>query len=464
MKKVFLNFNPKGYAPKIISRRLRISDVVGRSVCYKEDGGTDPDPEAEKAALLEKIKANVKSEIETRGYTNAAAVQKIFDTTLEGVKLEALRAFDFEKVGQSVKNMAEAIEKLQNAPAPGEQKRNAFKELFAHKETMEMIERSFKEGGREVVLNVRAAVTAMTTGNVVNDGDIPEDILNSFSVDSFIKKRRPMEYLFDLVNRRTVPAITEYKTWIEEGDEEGAFAIVSEGAVKPLVSKTLIRNTSKYKKVAGKRVYTEEFTKFRKEAYSILEDLFNDQLMRNYIALLTIDVLAVAAAYTGTILDAQYTNPTDYHAIGAVAAQIEGLDFMPDTLFLNPQDKWRIGLSVDDNNRFYVGIPTYNPSGEVQMLGFRLVTSNRMPVGNFILGESRLYKVEDEPVKVRLGYGINVTKDGANVTDVTSDVDTNRFRIIAETYFHSYIGTAHTGSFVYGNFADIKEALLKPAV
>jgi hypothetical protein len=420
----------------------------------------------EMQALLQKINENVNTELEKRGYQNKDAIENIFSKSIEalGLNVEQLRSFDAEKVQNSIKNIAGAVEQLKNNPIVGEQRMNAIKSLLDNEDNMKLVERAFEKGsGKVVILNTRAAVAAMTTTNVVIDGDIPEDILNSFSVDSFIKKRRPSEYIFDVADRATVGDITEYKTWLEEGDEEGAFAIVAEGAVKPLVSKTLVRNTTKYKKIAGKRVYTEEFAKFRKEAYRILEQLFNDQLLRNYAALLTTDLISKAASYVGTALDDQYTNPTDYHAVGAVAAQIESLDFIPDTLVLNPQDKWRIGLSQDTVGAFYVNIPMLNPSGELTMMGFRLVTSNRIPVGNALLGEGKLYKIEDEPVQIRLGYGINVTKNGDGlVTNVDSDVDTNRFRIIAETFFHSYIGTNYTGSFVYFNFAAVKAALLKP--
>ena len=433
---------------------------------YRSPGGEGGggDAKTQQEALLKKINDNVNTELEKRGYQNKDAVEQIISKTLEGLNLDALRSFDAAKIEGSVKNIASALEAMKNQTSVAENRTNIIKTILDDEKVMQKMERAFnKTNGQVLVINTRAALAVMTTGNVVNDGDIPEDILNSFSVDSFIKKRRPSEYIFELADRATVAEITEYKTWLEEGTEEGAFAIVSQGAVKPLVSKTLVRNTSKYKKVAGKRVYTEEFAKFRKEAYRILEQLFNDQLLRNYVALLTTELLSKAASYVGSVLDDQYERPTDYHAVGAVAAQIESLDFIPDTLVMNPQDKWRIGLSQDTTGSFLINIPMLNPSGELTMMGFNLVTSNRIPVGNAILGEGKLFKIEDEAVQIRMGYGINVTKNGDGVvTDVDHDVDTNRFRIIAETFFHAYIGTNYTGSFVYFNFNAVKAALLKP--
>ena len=435
------------------------------TAAYKSDGGEgDGDDSPEAKQLLEKIRKDVVAEMEKRGYQNKDAVAGVVAETLKGLNLEALRSFDPSKIDEKVLKLAGEIEKIKSLPVGGEQRMHAVKALLADENNMKLIERAFsKTSGQVVTLNTRAAVSAMTTANVVADGDIPEDILNSFSVDGFIKKRRPNEFIFDIADRATVQEITEYKTWTEEGSEEGAFAVVSQGAVKPLVSKTLVRNTTKYSKVAGKRVYTEEFTKFRKEAYRILEQLFNDQLLRNYAAILVTKLDAAAASYVGTSLDDQFDNPTDYHAIGAVAAQIESLDFVPDTLIINPQDKWRIGLQQTTEGAFMVQIPMISTGGGVSMMGFTVVTSNRVAAGTAYLGEGRLFKIEDEPVTIRMGYGINVTKnvDGV-VTDVDSDFDTNRFRIIAETFFHAYIGSNYTGSFVKFTFAAVKAALLKP--
>lgn len=475
MKKQYLRFN---VAPKIISRRMRMDGVVGRNACYKSDeppaDPADPDAAA-KAALLEKVKGAVTQQIAELKLQNATQVQEMFDNIFKDADLRILQSFKLEDVQvmkQSVTNMASAIAKLQQniklQDVAVSKKMQALKKLVNKKETMDSVQAimSKKVVGDQITLTVQAAVAVMTTGNVVDDGDIPEDILNNFTVGEFVKKRRPKEYIYDMASRRTIAAISEYKTWLEEGDEEGAFAIVAEGAVKPLVSKTLVRYTVKYNKLAGKRVYTEEFEKFRKEAYDIIEDLFSDQLQRNYANLLQTDLIASAASYVGTALDGTFENPTDYHALGAVSAQMETLDFAPDLLVINPQDKWRIKLSQDKNGQFYAAIPQINSlTGATELLGFRVLTTNKMDVGSAILGESGLFKIEDEPVKVRLGYGINVTKDGDGfVTNVDSDVDTNRFRIIAETFFRDWIPTAYTGSFVKFNFADVKAALLAPGV
>jgi hypothetical protein len=296
-----------------------------------------------------------------------------------------------------------------------------------------------REGaGKEFNLNLRAPAI-MTTANTITGLDLlPDDLIESFSIGAFVPKRQPREYVFDVANRRTVPEIQKYKTWLEEGNEEGAFAIVAEGGLKPLVSTSLVRNFSEAFKVAGKHIVTDEFAKFRKEAYSIIERIINQKLLRDYAAILTTKLVADAAPYVGSALDGQYTNPTDYHAIAAVAAQIESLDFFPDLLVLNPQDKWRIGMSQNTQGSFYMQIPVVDPTGNTTLMGFTVRTSNRIAVGTFLLGEAGLWEIEEEAIQVRIGYGITTTSAAGNITSVEDDFDHNRFRVIAETYASSY--------------------------
>jgi hypothetical protein len=225
----------------------------------------------------------------------------------------------------------------------------------------------------------------------------------------------------------------------------------------------LVRNHSEYKKVAAKYVVTEEVTKFRKEAYAIIKRLINQKLNRDKNVILAVDLIADAAPYTGSALDGEFVNPTDYHAIAAVAAQIESIEFSPNVLIMNPGDKWRIGMLQGDDGHFYLTIPTTDPSGQTRLMGFLVRTSTRIPVGFFLLGEAGLWEVEEEAISVRIGHGITVvggtSNGGGNVTDVQGDLDHNRIRVIVEQYFHNYIASPNIGSFVYTNFDTVKAAI-----
>lgn len=376
-------------------------------------------------------------------------------------KLEELLGEDEKGIMAIVKKHGEALTALKEGGKNGKETKS-FKVLLNEK--MAEVEKLMKtkEGG--ISLSLKAPATMTLANTIEGDDLLPDELIESFSIGQFVGKRQPREYVFDMANRRTVAEVAQFKTWLEEGDEEGAFAIVAEGGLKPLVSMNLVRNDSRVAKVAAKYVVTEEFAKFRKEAYSIIQRLIQQKITRDYAAILTTRLLADASPYTASALDGQYANPTDYHAIAAVAAQIESLNFMPDLLIMNPQDKWRIGMLQDLQGQFYLTIPTTDPTGNTRMMGFTVRTSNRIPVGEFILGESGLWEIEDEAISVRMGYGVTVTggtsNGGGNVTDVQGDLDHNRMRVIVETYFHSYIATNNLGSFVHADF-DVVKALLE---
>lgn len=424
-----------------------------------EGGGADP-----QEALLEKIRGEVNSVLEKRSADFKSTANDLVKNALSGLSLDALRSYaeDKTKLEDNIKKIAAGLEKMEQRKSVVSEKRDYLKDLLFDK--WDDISKIARSGEGSIALNVRAAAI-MTTENVIDypEEGIPDEMIESFDVGEFVRKRRPRQYVFDIADRRTVSKLTEFKTWLEEGDEEGAFAIVAEGGLKPLVSTSLVRNFVKTQKVAGKQVYTEEVPKFRQEAYNIIRTLINDKLLRDYQAILTSNLLAQSASYVGSALDGQFDNPTDYHAIGAVAAQIEALDFLPDVLIMNPQDKWRIGLSQDTVGQFYLAIPVTDPSGETRMMGFIIRTSNLVPVGTAILGESGLWKIEDEAVQIRIGYGISTTTATVSgstvVTSVEHDIDHNRFRIIAETFFRNYIATNHLGSYVKFDFAEVKALL-----
>ena len=436
-----------------------------------------PEEKVAHDALLEKVKETAKTEIETRGYQNKEAVEALLSSALKDLPLEALRNYDAQKVNDSIKNIAAELEKVKQIRAgelDGNEKeliqRSLNSLLFPEDGKQSEVELMMRSKGatglKEVVLNIRAAAN-MQTDNTINENNYPLPMIESFNViDGVVKKRRGTQYIFDIADVTTVAELEEYTTWLEEGNSEGAFAIVAEGAVKPLVSYALVRNFAKAKKVAAKYVITEEFAKFRKKALSIIQNLINDKILRDYAAILTVDLQAQSASYVGTSLDDTFVAPNDYDAIGAVAAQIETLNFFPDLLIIHPQDKWRLSLEKDSQGRYYMMIPMYNPDGLVSMMGFRVLTSTYQTIGTFTLGESGLFKIEQEALAIRFGYGIDFTTATVSattvVTSVSSDFDNNRMRVIVENFFKDYIATNNIGSFVTASFATVKAALLKP--
>lgn len=428
--------------------------------------GLTDDQKREAEEMLAKIKTQTEDMLKAKGYMAKADIDAIIDQrmkALEGVDATQLKAlFDAEKgVMAILKAQGEEIAALKGTA--GKKVKTTFKTVL--NKYKDQIKAVFDKREGSIQLDVPKVAVVMTTANTI-DGhdDLPTDLIESFSEATFVAKRQPREYVYDLANVTTVAEVEKYITWLEEGDTEGAFAIVTEGGLKPLMSAALVRNHSEVRKAAGKYVVTEEFAKFYKNAYQIITRIINQQVLRDKAAILTTDLLADAAPYTASALDGAFDEPTDYHAIAAVAAQIEALDFVPDLLIMNPQDKWRIGMLQGSDGHFYLpNVPVVDPTGNLRILGFQVRTSNRVTVGNFLLGESGLWEIVQEGFTMRMGYGMTVTggtsNGGGNVTDVQGDLDHNRFRVIIEQYFHNYLATNNDGSFVYADFDTVKAAL-----
>lgn len=438
-----------------------------------EDVGGKKGPQDKKAedAFIENIRTQVAEQVRSMAKDDnfKKDLSGVFENYLGGMTPEQIRSLseNNENLTQDLAVLATKLEKINQRSYNGPTAKASMNAVeFMLNKRFSDIENilNAKNQNTFIDLNMRAAQIITTETAVDWDGLTVDDLKDSISIDSFTEKRRSREYIFEIADRVTVQSIEKTKTWFTEGNEEGAFAIVAESGLKPMVSIDLIPQVSKVQKVAGHTVYTDEVAKFKREAYLIIRRLINDKLLRDFQNILTTALVANAAPYVSSALDGQYTNPTDYHAIAAVAAQIEALDFFPDTLIINPQDKWRIGMSQDNTGAFYLAIPAASPDGQPTLLGFRVVTSTKIPVGKFILGEAGLWKIEDEGVTVKIGYGVTQVKNEQGVvTDVQDDLTHNRFRVISELYFHSYIDQSNEGSFVYGDFEVIKDLLTAPA-
>jgi len=258
-------------------------------------------------------------------------------------------------------------------------------------------------------------------------------------------KRRPYQYIADIADISIVANVPETFTFEEEGDEEGYIAIVDENGLKPQLQLKLIKNKVEAKKAAGFIVVTEELMKWRTRAWAAIQRLFRDKVMRDFHNKLTDTLLLNATSYIGTSLDGTILDANEVDAIVAVVAQLESLDFYPDVLVMNPVDKWKISL-LKENGGAYL-LPIVMQDGMIRIAQLRVITSNKVEVGKFLVGESGIWKVEREEPQLRTGL-------------VNDDLIHNRMTIVGEIFFLSYVPSNNAGGFVLANFDDVKESLL----
>ena len=164
---------------------------------------------------------------------------------------------------------------------------------------------------------------------------------------------------------------------------------------------------------------------------------------------MTTDLLTNATSYVNSAFDDSIENPTDLDAIIASVAQLEALNYSPDVLIVNPNDKWKLAMTESKNGTLI--LPYIQNGGEFGLLGLRVITTTEITAGTFIVGESSTWFVEEEQPKLRTGL-------------VNDDLIYNRMTIIGELFFLSYVPSNNAGSFVKATFASVKEALKTPSV
>jgi HK97 family phage major capsid protein len=152
-------------------------------------------------------------------------------------------------------------------------------------------------------------------------------------------------------------------------------------------------------------------------------------------------------AWLNTIQDANITD-----LIRVVKAQIEGANFTPTHVILNPEDiaKLQLTKASDGSYTYPMFLPNQMGSGEMIVAGMRVISSTYMPVGDYLVGDLR-------KVNVKFRNNISMTV-GLDADDFTR----NMITILAEARLVSYVKNNQKPAFVYGDIATDVALLLKP--
>lgn len=372
-----------------------------------------------------------------------------FKTAVEDIlkdygKEDKIDKAQFDKMVKALKQHGNALNELKNTNIIAGKQNHFMSILDKH---LDAIGTSIKNEQPQVFKAVSEHTEGdiHTTANTVSTTSGATLTESSGMRDDVIMKRRGRQYIKDIANVTVVDDAKEDFSFMEEGSDSGAVAIVEEGKLKPQVNLKLIKNRVETKKVAAYIVVTEEFSKFRKRAYQAVKRLFNNKFTREYEDILTDELDSFSTSYVSTNLDGTIEKPTEFHAIVACASQLESLDFAPDTLVIHPQDKWK--LAIAENSAGFI-LPYITAGGEFKLLGFKVITTTKQPVGTFKIGEGGLWEIEEELPQLRTGM-------------INDDFVKNQFCLLMETFFFSYVPSNFEGGWVEAKFADMKNILLK---
>ena len=141
-------------------------------------------------------------------------------------------------------------------------------------------------------------------------------------------------------------------------------------------------------------------------------------------------------------LAVQDANITDLMRV--VKAQIEGANFTPTHIVLNPEDIAKLQLTKDSSGQYTypMFLPTQSGDGEMVLAGMRIISSTYMTADKYLVGD--LSKVS---VRFRDNIAMSVGLD-------TDDFTKNMVTILAEARLVQYVKNNDKPAFVYGDITD----------
>lgn len=373
--------------------------------------------------------------------------EQLSESIAEKMSESGMTSDKIKKIENAIKEQEDTLNKLKSNVSAGGFGMSGLKAAFdKNYDGLVNAIKAEKDGFIIKAVDEHTAASILTTGNALTT-TTGADLTEGAEDPNLYLKRRDRQYIHDIASVSYVEKVPETYSFWEEGDETGAIAVVGENGLKPQVKLGLIKNKVDAQKAAGYIVVTEEVMKWRTRAWAAIQRLFSDKVYRDYENLLTTQVVGdFATGYIGTPLDGTIpaNQVTDFTALVASVLQLETLNFVPDTLIINPADKWRLALTQANNGTFI--LPYITQGGAFNPLGLNVITTNKVATGTFLLGESGIWKIEEEAPQLRTGT-------------VNDDLIHNRMTIVGEIFFLSYVPSNNRGGWINGNFDDIKEAL-----
>lgn len=314
-----------------------------------------------------------------------------------------------------------------------------------------------KENHEEIVKNMKSKGSLEFTFkapaiHMTNNGTVTMAVGQSISFSDNVQFdndiayiRVPENFILSVIRNRQVAKVPQQVIKTSETTKEGAATLVAEGAVKPLIQYKFVRETFERSKYAGRVEWTEEF----EMDYTRLLDAIIDMLERDVVTAWQDGIIAIidanATSYVSSPLDGTFVNPDNGLAVVAVASQIASLGYNPNVVIMNPSAVVSSTYTQDLDGNFSLK-PYISPNGDV-IGGIRVVTSTKIPVDTFYVGDFSVYKEEHSDYILRFGqYGNQLIE--------------NEYTAIGEVFSVLSIATLDEVAIVKGSFTAIKTALL----
>lgn len=295
-----------------------------------------------------------------------------------------------------------------------------------------------------------AAMHMTNNGTVTNVSGLTYPTNPNFLVDNNIAYIRvPENFILSVIPNRQVDKVPEQIIKKQQLPREGDIAITAEGAVKPLVQYKMQNTATTRNKWAGRIEWSEEFAIDFEALFADIVRMFERDVLTEWQDGLFDIIDTNATAYVGSVLDDTIPNPDNGLAIVAAGLQIESLNYNVTTVIMNPQDVASAVYTQDQNGNFSIK-PYVDAAGNVIGGGYRLIKSNKVPVGTAYVGDFGIYQELHGSFIFRVGQ-------------YNAQFIENEYTGIGEIFSIMNAAPIDYKGIVKINMATVKAALQKPA-
>lgn len=367
-----------------------------------------------------------------------------FGKATEALKTESTK--QNEATAKKLDNIEEIVKTIQSSSSAtiSEETKGMLREVI--KTNHEAFKTAIKSG-KKLELTFKAPAVHMTNNGTVSAGTVATP--TSFNVDydaNVAKIRVDANFILNVIPNMQVNKVAEQRIRREEAAKEGDAALTEEGEVKPLIQFKWTMTTTRRKKYAGRVEWTEEFEMDYEALVVAIIDMLEREVVTKWQDGIITEMLANATSYVSSALDGTLTAPDNALAVIAAQLQLQSLNYNPDVVLMNPQDVAVTMFQQNDKGEFMVK-PYIDPASGT-LNGMKLVTSNKIAKGSFLIGESGTYREFHSNYIMRTGqYGDQLIE--------------NEYTVIGEVFSLLSIAQLDLKGWIKGDLAAMKTALLK---
>lgn len=224
---------------------------------------------------------------------------------------------------------------------------------------------------------------------------------------------------------------------------EGGAGLVAEGALKPQVQHKYEVETSVAKKVAGWIELTDEFEQDLPNFAANVRRQLQMDVERAWDDAIQVDVLAAARPYEITGLNGKIQAANYWDAILALLGQIGFNNFVPNTVGINWLTNVMLNTEKASTNEYL--LPPF-----VDQVNNLKVYANKLAVNKALVGDLKQYKVDIyKDFMLKIGW-------------INDELIYNKFAIVGEMRYHSYISNARKKAIVYDDLGTVSGLIQMP--